>query len=116
MAAGGERIAVPRRRETGVDGGVPVIGLLTVELHFPQARSLKEKRMVLKSLKDRLRGRFNVAVAETGFQELWQRASLAAVSVSSERRGLESALQAIARDIEDRYPSELVDISIELIE
>lgn len=72
--------------------------------------------MVVKAIKDRLRGRFNVAVAETGYQELWQRSVLSAVSVGSERRGLESLLEAMARDVEERHTSEHVQTHIELIE
>jgi uncharacterized protein YlxP (DUF503 family) len=72
--------------------------------------------MVVKAIKDRLRGRFNVAVAETGYQDLWQRAVVSVVTVSSERRGLQSMLDSMVRDVEERHPSELVDISIELID
>lgn len=72
--------------------------------------------MVLKAIKDRLRGRFNVAVAETGYQELWQRSVVSAVTVGVERRGLEEMLEAMARDVENRLGSELVDVSIELID
>jgi len=68
--------------------------------------------MVVKAIKDRLRSRFNASVAEIGFQELWQRALLSAVSVSSERRGLQSLLEAMAREVEERYPSELVEVAI----
>ena len=92
------------------------MGLLNMELYFPHSRSLKEKRTVVKAIKDRLRGRFNVAVAETGYQELWQRAMVSAVSVSSERHLLESVLQAMAREIEQRYPEELVGVDIEFID
>lgn len=92
------------------------MGLLTIELHFPYSRSLKEKRVVVKAIKDRLRKRFNAAVAETGYQELWQRAVLSAVTVSSERQGLETLLQAMARDTEERHPSEIVDVYFELID
>lgn len=105
-----------RRNSGGVDRGEPVIGLLTVELHFPHSQSLKEKRMVVKAIKDRLRSRFNASVAEIGYQELWQRAQLSAVSVSSERRGLQSLLEAMAREVEERYPSELVEVAIEFID
>jgi len=103
-----------RRNSGGVDRGEPVIGLLTVELHFPHSQSLKEKRMVVKAIKDR--SRFNASVAEIGYQELWQRAQLSAVSVSSERRGLQSLLEAMAREVEERYPSELVEVAIEFID
>ena len=98
-----------------MDAGAPVIGLLTIELHFPLARSLKEKRMVVKALKDRLKGRFNVAVAETGYQELWQRSVVSAVTVGTDQRGLEGLLDSIARDVENRFASELIDVGIEII-
>lgn len=105
-----------RGKKAGLEGGAPVIGLLVIELHFPEAQSLKAKRMVVKSIKDRLRARFNVAVAETGYLELWQRAELAAVSVSGTRSILESELEAISRELEDHYPSELLGTTFELIE
>ena len=71
--------------------------------------------MIVKAIKDRLRGRFNIAVAETGYQDLWQRAVLSAVTVGSERAHLEGILETIARDVEERHPSEVVNINIDLI-
>ena len=52
---------------------MPTIGVLTLELHIEAAHSLKEKRHVVKSLKERLRGRFNVAVSEIDYHDVWQR-------------------------------------------
>ena len=98
------------------DQGRPIVGLLSVELHFPEAQSLKAKRMVVKSIKDRLQRKFHVAVAETGYLELWQRSELSVVSVSGSRPVLESQLEAITRDLEERFSSELVGTSFELIE
>ena len=111
---------MPRRQgsysKRGVDKQEPLIGLLTIELYFPDSHSLKEKRMVVKAIKDRLRSRFNAAVAEIGYQDLWQRALLAAVSISAERRILETLLEAMARDVEQRHPSDLVQVAIEFID
>jgi uncharacterized protein YlxP (DUF503 family) len=90
--------------------------VLTIELHFPEAQSLKAKRMVVKSIKDRLRRKFNVAIAETGYLELWQRAELSAVSVNGTRSILESELEAVSRELENNFPSELVGTTFELIE
>jgi uncharacterized protein len=104
------------RKKAGYEAGAPIIGLLVIELHFPEAQSLKAKRMAVKSIKERLRRRFNVAVAETGYLELWQRAELAAVSVNGTRAILESELEAINRELEERFPSELVGTTFELIE
>jgi uncharacterized protein YlxP (DUF503 family) len=105
-----------RRNRRGTEAGEPIIGLLTIELHDPHSRSLKEKRMVVKAIKDRLRGRFNAAVAETGYQDLWQRGVISVVTVGSDRKGIEATLDSMARDVEKRYPSETVEISIELID
>lgn len=71
-----------------------VIGLLTLELHFPEARSLKDKRQALRSLETRLRNRLNVSVAEVEHQDLWQRAVLAIVSVNNDQAHLDTALGA----------------------
>ncbi len=60
------------------------VGVLTLELRLENSHSLKDKRHVVRSLKDRLRRKFNVAVAEIDYQDLWQRAALAAVTVSSD--------------------------------
>ena len=55
------------RKKAGFEAGAPIIGVLSIELHFPEAQSLKAKRMVVKSIKDKLRRKFNVAIAETGY-------------------------------------------------
>jgi len=74
------------------------IGLITLEIHLPYAQSLKDKRMVLRKVKDRLRARFNVSVAELDHQEVWQRSVLGVVSISSDQQNLESVLEAVERE------------------
>jgi len=98
------------------ESGSAIIGLLTIELHFPEAQSLKAKRMVVKSIKERLVSRHHVAVAETGYLELWQRAELSVVSVSGTRHVLQSQLEKIQSELENNYSSELVGTEMELIE
>jgi uncharacterized protein len=71
----------------------PVIGVLTLEIHVEHSHSLKEKRHVVKSLKDRLRERFNLAVAEIDHLDSWQHAVVAAVTVSNDRVHAEQLLQ-----------------------
>jgi uncharacterized protein YlxP (DUF503 family) len=73
-----------------------VIGLLTLDLHFPGARSLKDKRQALRSLEEKVRHRFNVSIAEVEHQDLWQRARLAVVSVNTDHSHLESTLASVA--------------------
>jgi uncharacterized protein YlxP (DUF503 family) len=74
------------------------IGLLTLEIHLPCAHSLKEKRLVLRKIKDRLRARFNVSVAELDHQELWQRSVVGVVAISSDQQNLETVLDAVERE------------------
>lgn len=71
-----------------------VIGVIAWELEVFGCQSLKEKRSVVKSLKDRLHERFNVSVAETAHHDVWQRAELTACVVSIDRRHAESVLSS----------------------
>jgi uncharacterized protein len=91
------------------------IGLLTLEIHIPDARSLKDKRQVLRSLKDRLRARFNVAVAELDHQETWQRAQIGIVTLSNDPAHLEQSLQAVFEEAEQLLGRELIGHDLELI-
>jgi len=72
-----------------------IIGVIAWELEIFGCQSLKEKRSVVKSLKDRLHARFNVSVAETAHHEAWQRAELTACVVSGDRRHAESVLASV---------------------
>jgi uncharacterized protein YlxP (DUF503 family) len=73
------------------------IAILTLELRIEGAHSLKDKRQVLRSLKDKLRGSFNVSVAELEQSDLWQRATLGVVSISSSRDYLAGLMQQVER-------------------
>ena len=81
-----------------------VVGLLSVELYVPDAQSLKDKRMVLRRVKDRLK-KFNISVAETEHQELWQRAALAVVTVRTTPAAVDEALTAVVNEIKRVAPS-----------
>ncbi len=72
-----------------------VIGVLTLEIYVEDSHSLKDKRHVVKSLKDRLRDHFNVAVAEIDGLDSWQSSVVAAVTVSNDRVHAEQLLQAV---------------------
>ncbi|MCL6566178.1 MAG: DUF503 domain-containing protein [Acidobacteriia bacterium] len=89
------------------------VGLVTLEIHLPNAHSLKDKRQVLRSLKDRLRGQFNVAVAELDHQELWQRAVVGIVSISSDADHLEQSLRAVILESERLLGRDLVGHEME---
>ena len=78
-----------------------VIGLLEVELHLPEAQSLKDKRQPLRSILARVRQNHNVSIAEVAHQDEWQRAGLAVVGVNTERVHMERTLDEIRREIEE---------------
>jgi uncharacterized protein YlxP (DUF503 family) len=95
---------------------MPSIGVLTLELNLPDSHSLKDKRHTVRSLKDRLRGKFNVAVAEIAFQETWQRALISAVTVSSDHGHAERVLQSVEREAASLLGGALVDSTLEWLE
>jgi hypothetical protein len=79
------------------------VALLSVELFIPESRSLKDKRMILRRLKDRI-GALNVALAEVAHQDVWQRAGLGIVTVATDDAGAEAMLGAALREIERLAP------------
>ena len=78
------------------------IGILSAELHFPEAHSLKEKRMLLRSAKDQLRNRFGAAVAEVDHHEAWQRARITAAVVTREHGEADKLLADAERYLASR--------------
>ena len=95
-----------------------MVALLTLELHIEGAHSLKDKRQVLRSLQDRLRGQFNVAVAELDHTDLWQRATLGVVSVSDSRDYLDGLMQSVERQsmrLANNAGAEVVDSFLEYL-
>jgi len=94
---------------------LPAIGLLSLELHIHAAQSLKDKRQVVRSLKDRIRRRFNVSVAEVDHQSSWRMCTVAIVAVASNKAGVESILQAAESAAVEILGGDLADSAIELI-
>lgn len=91
------------------------VGLCIVQIHLPAVGSLKEKRQVLRSLKDRLREHYNVSVAEIDHQDLWQRATLGIVSIASARAPLEQTFASIQGDVERRLPGDILSCEVEYL-
>lgn len=92
-----------------------VVGLCIVELYLPNGHSLKEKRQVLLSLKDRLRDKFNVSVAEVGDQELWQKAVLGIACVANDRGYVNQVLDQAVNLMRSTPAVELVQCRIEML-
>jgi uncharacterized protein YlxP (DUF503 family) len=90
------------------------VAVLHVELFIPYSHSLKDKRMVLRRVKDRLQ-KFNVAVAEVAHQELWQRAGLGIVAISTTADHVEKELAAAADEIERVEPGLVTRTEIEFL-
>jgi uncharacterized protein YlxP (DUF503 family) len=91
------------------------VGLLTLELHIPDAQSLKDKRQVLRSLKDKLRREFNVAVAELDHQDLWQRSIVGVVTLSNEERHVQESLQKVLDAADRILGSFLIGQKVEIV-
>lgn len=89
-----------------------VIGFLAIEIHFPYSQSLKEKRKELNRLKDRVRQKYNVALAELEFQDTWQRTKIGFVSLNSQKGVVENLLSKILRDIEENTNGEVLNHEI----
>jgi uncharacterized protein len=91
------------------------VGLLTLELHIPDAQSLKDKRQVLRSLKDKLRREFNVAVAELDHQDVWQRSIVGVVTLSNEERHVQESLQKVLDAADRILGSFLIGQKVEIV-
>ena len=92
-----------------------IIGLCTVELHFPEAQSLKSKRKILVSLKTKLQNRFNISIAEIDESHLWQKAILGIALVANETARVNQTLDHILNDIRANPSLELLRSQIELL-
>jgi uncharacterized protein len=94
------------------------IAFLTLELHIEAAQSLKDKRQVLRSLKDRLRSSFNVSVAELESSPVWNRATIGVVSISDSRDYLDGLMKNVERTatrIANNHGADVADAFLEYL-
>jgi len=91
------------------------VGILRLVIIIQDSNSLKQKRMVLHSLKARLRNNFNVAVAQIADEDKWQKSTLAVVGVEKNRNSINSILSRVVNFIENANSLELVNYEMELI-
>jgi uncharacterized protein YlxP (DUF503 family) len=94
------------------------IAFLTLELHIEAAQSLKDKRQVVRSLKDRLRTSFNVSVAELDPSDIWNRATIGVVSISSSRDYLDGLMKNVERQatrIANNHGADVADSFVEYL-
>lgn len=92
-----------------------IVGTLEIRLHLRDARSLKDKRRVVRSLKDRIRAGFNVSVAEVDAQDMHQSAVLAVVQVGNDTRYINGTLDKVVQAVRSDPAAGLVDYSIEFL-
>lgn len=90
-----------------------VVGVLKIEILIPGANSLKEKRIVLKSLKDKLRNNFNLSISEVDMQDKWQRGLLAVAGVNKDKGYLNGQLDKVIDFIETFRGVEVIDYEME---
>jgi uncharacterized protein YlxP (DUF503 family) len=91
------------------------VALGTVELHLPDVGSLKGKRHVLKGLKERVKNRFDVSVAEVDHHDSWQRATLAVACVSHDSRHANEVVDKAMDFIESNVEGYVIDMSVEIL-
>ena len=92
-----------------------IIGALELELRFSEPQSLKEKRMILKSLVTRIRNQFNVAIAEIDGMDLWQTSSLAIAAVGRETKQVNEVLDRVTNFAESVRGVEIINHSLSIL-
>ncbi|MCA9400741.1 MAG: DUF503 domain-containing protein [Candidatus Omnitrophica bacterium] len=91
------------------------IGILYIYLFIPHAQSLKDKRSVLKRLKEKTRLKFNVSIAEIDFLDKWQRSLIGIVMIGNDQRFVNEALDNILKFVEAYHAAEVTEHSMEFI-
>lgn len=91
------------------------VGVLRLTLYLPENHSLKGKRSVLRTIKARIRNKFNVSIAEAGDQDLWQRAMLGISQVGTDEAFVDQALREVVRSIDDMQIAELGEEQLEFL-
>ena len=92
-----------------------VVGLLTLEVFFPEAQSLKEKRSLARPLIQRIRRDWNVSAAEVDHQDSWQRATMAVACVNTGESAARQTLDTIVRHVEEQHSLNLLEHSIQIL-
>jgi uncharacterized protein len=90
-----------------------IIGVLEIEIIIPGCQSLKEKRMVLRSIKAKIKNKFDASVAETDYEDKWQRSALAFVVVSNKKSRTEAVLQKIFHKLDRDFSYEIIKHNFE---
>ncbi len=92
-----------------------IIGILTLEFFIHDSNSLKRKRQVLRSLKQRLKNSFNISVAEVGGHDKWQRSELGVAYIGIDKRSVNSTLDKVLNFVENVHDAQLTDYEMEIL-
>ena len=91
------------------------VGILSVDLHLPEAGSLKAKRRELQRVKQGLARRFSCAVSEVDHHDLWQRSTIGVVSIAAEREPIDKMFQKVLRAAEHQREAQLISVEVEFL-
>jgi uncharacterized protein YlxP (DUF503 family) len=91
------------------------VGRCDVDLHIDNCQSLKEKRRVISSLKEKLKARFNIAICEYGDLSLWQRTQLGITTCSNDRTVVDSMLKAVLNYLEKFHTVSTLNFKIDVL-
>ncbi len=92
-----------------------IVGLLTLDLHIPEANSLKSKRRVIKSLIEKIKNKFNVSISEVDAQNLWQRSVIGIAYVSNETVMINRVFEKIRTHVNNTHSVELINSDMEML-
>lgn len=91
-----------------------VVGLANIDIHIPESGSLKSKRHLLKRIKDRVKNKFNVSIAEVGHNDLWQRTTIGVSVVANDKKFANQVLSKVVEQINKENGLQILDYSIEI--
>jgi uncharacterized protein YlxP (DUF503 family) len=92
-----------------------VIGAMIIEFHIHENQSLKGKRKIVRSMVDKVKSKFNVAIAEIGSNDKWQKIELGVSAVGNDRRFIDSSLANVLTFLDSLYLAEVTNSRIEII-
>ena len=92
-----------------------VIGAMIIEFRIHDNRSLKGKRKIVRSMVDKVKNKFNVAIAEVGSNDMWQKIELGVSTVGNDRRHVDSSLASVLSFLESLYLAEIIDSKMEIL-
>ena len=88
-----------------------IVGIMVLDLHSNSTHSLKEKRQILSSMKEKLKNKFNISVIESDYQDLWQKIQIAIAMVANSKAIVEKAFDQIENFIFMNYPVQTVTVN-----